>query len=153
MEVQTTARAHVSQSGTVSPYISVSVCLVSVMTPNVSVSMSTFSEISRFPSLKQPANLRPPTQCSHGRGGAQLDEERPHHRPLAHLRHTDGRLAVPGVAPHVFGEVVRAHEPALADVARELLLARVGPLVSGELVRTGEGAATLGPLADERLLA
>lgn len=53
----------------------------------------------------------------------------------------------------VLGQVVRAHEAPLAHRADELLLAGVGALVAGQLVRPGEPAAAVGPLADEGPLA
>lgn len=62
-------------------------------------------------------------------------------------------VTVSGVAFDVLGEMVAAHEAPLADGAGELLLARVGALVSGELVAAGESTAAVlvgtgeGPLA------
>lgn len=57
------------------------------------------------------------------------------------------------VALDVLGQVVGAHEAALAHTAAELLLARVRPLVTRQLVRAAEPPPAAVPLALERLLA
>lgn len=62
-----------------------------------------------------------------------------------------GRLL--DVALDVLGEVVRPHEPSLADRAGEPLLARVGAPMSGQLVRPREPPAARAPRARERSLA
>lgn len=53
------------------------------------------------------------------------------------------------VSLDVLGEVIRSHEPPLADGADELLFAGVSALVAGQLVGSGESTAALRPLADE----
>lgn len=55
------------------------------------------------------------------------------------------------VPPRMFGQVVAAHEAAVADVADELLLARVRPAVAGKLVRAGELLVAAFPVTAERL--
>lgn len=52
----------------------------------------------------------------------------------------------------VFGEVVAAHESALAHRTHKLLLPGVRPTVPGELVGAGEPLIAAVPAAAERLL-
>lgn len=62
-------------------------------------------------------------------------------------------LPVPVVRFHVFGQVIRPHEPLVADGTGESLLARVRPEVALQLVGPGEPLAAKEPVADERPLA
>lgn len=57
------------------------------------------------------------------------------------------------VAAGVFGQVVTAHEAALAHAAHKLLLARVCPTVAGQLVGACKLLVAAVPVAAERLLA
>lgn len=52
----------------------------------------------------------------------------------------------------MFGEVIAAHESPVAHGTHKLLLARVRPPVTGELVGAGEPLFTAVPAAAERLL-
>ena len=53
---------------------------------------------------------------------------------------------------HVQSQVIGAGEAALADLAAERFSARVFPIVSGELVGSGETPLTLGPMTAVRFL-
>lgn len=64
-----------------------------------------------------------------------------------------GTYSVFGVPLDVFRQMVGTHEPPVANVALELFLAGVRPLVPGQFVRSREPPAAIGPLANERLLA
>lgn len=67
--------------------------------------------------------------------------------------HRGGRDALLGVSLDVLGEVVGAHEPAVADAAAELLLAGVRALVARQLVGAREAALAASPRAPEGSLA
>lgn len=54
-----------------------------------------------------------------------------------------------GVAPGVLGEVVAPHESLLTQRTAELLLASVGPVVAGQLVRARELFKAVWPRAGE----
>lgn len=56
------------------------------------------------------------------------------------------------MSPGVFGQVVAAHEAAVAHVAGKLLLTGVRPAVAGQLVGAGELFVTAVPVTAERLL-
>ena len=56
------------------------------------------------------------------------------------------------MSPGVLGQVVAAHEAAVAHGAGELLLAGVGALVPGEFVRACKALIAVFPHADEWFL-
>lgn len=64
-----------------------------------------------------------------------------------------GNAAFLRVPLHMFRQMIRSHELPFANLANELLLAGVRPLVSGELIRPGESSPATFPLADERSFA
>lgn len=52
-----------------------------------------------------------------------------------------------GVTPGMLGEVVTPHEPLLTQWTAELLLASVGPVVAGQLIRAREFFKAVWPRA------
>lgn len=93
------------------------------------------------------------TELVCGRDGGLHRDRYGQRRRGQQLQHGRGGHALLGVSLDVLGEVVRAHEAAVAHTTPELLLSSMCTLMPGQLVRAREATLTPSPGAAERALA